>query len=193
VREAAREAGKKLGVDPLPAYKPEEAFTAALDAQLKAIATMVCTEIPTNAAFRQLTITHASGQEGEEPDVQKFSAWVLSQEGGVLRHLDLFACKYHLDLAGAAEPAPKLIGDPDKIVRFYAGLILLKYGDAAKEEALDTIAAVLAEEEGTDLYEVADLPGRLATFSSRTLPPRQLAKLRVCRIAGCWRRVLVSR
>jgi len=90
IREAARSAAKKLGIDPLPEYKTEEAFTPSLDRQLKDIAAMVRTEIPAGAAFKRLTLNYPPRTEGEESRVSEFSAWVLEEKGNTLRVLTLF-------------------------------------------------------------------------------------------------------
>jgi hypothetical protein len=95
VREAARKAASALGLPPPPPFQPEQAFTPWLEQELRAISSMVLTEIPPQAKWRRFTVTPKPANDGRRPARQEqafeLSAWLLAETKTDYQVLDLFA------------------------------------------------------------------------------------------------------
>jgi len=91
VRKAARAAAPKLGIDPLPPFRPEDAFTPWLGEQLERIASMVLTDIPADARWVHVEFTNQDYRIGDKPVVQWFGGWLLGESETEYRVLDWFA------------------------------------------------------------------------------------------------------
>lgn len=100
VREAARNSARMLGdAEPLPEFKPAEAFTPWLDERLKEIATMVRTAIPKEAHWVRLVPvdTEPNGQAfGESAEV---NGWLLAEDEESFRVLTWFNSEETLEKA----------------------------------------------------------------------------------------------
>lgn len=107
VREAARKAAPKFGIDPLPEYKAEAAFTPWLGEELARIASMVPVEIPKDAKWTRFTV-----QEKDSP--HEFSGWLLgTDKNGTTRALDWFGSEITLPKLGL-KTAPRSFADDAK-------------------------------------------------------------------------------
>ena len=97
IRDAAREAAPKLGVDKIPEYHPESACTPWLDQELKNIAAMVYTEIPKDAKWMHFAVNAGGNDKAAE-----FSGWLVSEKDGKYQVVDYFGVERVLLKEGAA-------------------------------------------------------------------------------------------
>jgi hypothetical protein len=96
VREAARATAKGLGVDPVPAYDPEKAFTPALTAQLERVAAMALPAIPKDAQW--VEVRGAAGKDGGETLL--LTGWLLGTADRTHRLVDWFGAEVNLPAEG---------------------------------------------------------------------------------------------
>ena len=113
VREAAYAAAPKLGVDKLPAFKPEDTFTPWLDGQLKNIAAMAWPELPKDAAYMRFTVAGTRAQN--------FSGWVLKDEKDSWRVLNTFGESVTLQKKDAKSEPRTLAEDAEELIKTRTG------------------------------------------------------------------------
>jgi len=91
VRRTAREVAELLGIQDLPAYDPEKAFTPWLVEQLDLIRQMVYEEIPATASWVTVEYTDPDRQVDGVPRTAKFGGWLLSEDETNYRIMDWLA------------------------------------------------------------------------------------------------------
>lgn len=84
VRAAAQTAAAALGIPP-PASKT--AFLPSIDRMLRTFAGQILTPIPEDAAWGRFVITRPPYREGDDPRLEEFSGWKLSEREGIVRML----------------------------------------------------------------------------------------------------------
>jgi hypothetical protein len=78
VRAAARKAAGQLGAPAAPGFKPENAFTPALNALIQRIADRVLTPIPGGAQWMDIVDTNPDTRQGEKP--ARSHGWLVRTE-----------------------------------------------------------------------------------------------------------------
>ena len=93
LREAARTSALILGIQQIPEFKADAAFTAGLDALIRTINAQVWPELKKDAKFMHFTVTTPPYNKNDKPHVAEFSGWILSEDKYTLHVLDFFGAE----------------------------------------------------------------------------------------------------
>lgn len=132
VRAAAREAIPTLNHQKrVTAFEPEQAFTPWLDSQLRNIAAMVLTEIPSDAKWTHFRYTEPTRGPDDEPTTRHFGAWLLREDENRYFILNHFASEGELLKKHTTASEGSLAGE---------GKALLSIREEDSRDALDSLS-----------------------------------------------------
>ena len=97
VSTAARNAACELGIADLPPYRPEDAFSPWLEAELNDIVAMVEAPIAKDTPWKEFTVTHAPRYTGEESRTETVVGWLLGETANALDVLDVTGNRLRLE------------------------------------------------------------------------------------------------
>ncbi len=117
VRAAARKTAPMLGIRDVPDFKPADAFSPWLIAQLDAIRRMVPVKVPATAEWFDFEHTDPRNTRNGKPWTEHYSGWLLTEKGDTSEVLTWFGDTASLPNAQTKRAARKLADVAHEIAR----------------------------------------------------------------------------
>jgi hypothetical protein len=121
VRDSARGAASQLGIEEIPPFRPQGAFTPWLIQQLRDITDRVQTPVPPAARWCRVEVSREGRYEGGEW-VERISGWLLGETASQYEFLSIFGEKMQLEKLRTKLDPSSLAEEVERLLNFrYAG------------------------------------------------------------------------